>query len=118
MGRPIIKLERDGQTWFMEWTTVTDSPRTWGMSEAEFRDYYREEYGRSGSLDLDRRLDAAKRRGSSGYGGESVEDAVSHNRAGYDECTLTIDEIIEWYCVRKEEPPEGVGNGVHPWSVE
>lgn len=108
MGRPIIHV--DG--WFIEWTTITDSPYSYGMREAEFREYYRDTYGSEGYRDLDDRLARALAQGTSSHLGESAEDLVCANHAGYGETRLTLAEIVQIYCVEQREPREGEGRVV------
>jgi hypothetical protein len=108
MGRGLVRFERDGREWFVEWSTVVDAPITYGLTEAELRDYIREEYGRQGSADLDERIVRCRGTGTS-FRGETGPTVILGNRAGHNEALLSEDEIVEWYCVRREEPPEGIG---------
>lgn len=104
MGRALVLLADDsGQRWVLTWSTVVDAPVSWGVRREDVTD------------DPNRlaRLDA---RGHTWLDDDydSGEEAVAHNRAGHDECTLLPAEIIEWYCVRQQEPPPGVGHVCHP----
>lgn len=98
MPRPIIKLNDGERDWFMEWSTITDSPRTLGMSLEEFRSYYRDEYGRDGAQDLDGRLERVIATGTSIRHDASAFDTINFNRAGEGETCLTAAQIIEAYC--------------------
>lgn len=100
MGRYIIRLEDH----YLEWSTVVDAPTTFGMTLDEFRAFYREEYGASGSQDLDERLARASVHGTSAYSGRSAVDVMSCNRAGPNESRLHIEEIVEFYVRRRRDP--------------
>ena len=97
MGRFIVKLD----SYYLEWSTIVDAPVTWGMSLSAFQDYYLHEYGNSGMKELPARL---KRIEESGLSSAIGSFGIRFNRAGKDEAQLTRNEIIKWYCVRKEDP--------------
>ena len=97
MPNYIIKI-RDH---YLEWSTVSDAPETFGMTLTEFRDYYRDEYGRASMDSLDKRLSRVEQNGVSALNYKSVADLIRTNRAGPSESTLTIDEIYEAYCLRR-----------------
>jgi len=86
---------------YFEWSTISDSPATLGMTLDEFQDYYRAEYGRRGMRELPERLERTEKKGTSAFQDDSVEDTIFHNRAGDDEETLSADEIYEKYRGRK-----------------
>lgn len=94
MGRFIVKL--GGK--YLEWSTVVDAPVTSGMTFEEFKEYYREEYGRKSMGDLARRLERVERTGTSAFEDESVDDTIAGNRAGDRGQELTKEEIIAQYC--------------------
>ncbi len=104
MANGIIRLERGGREWFLEWSTVVDAPVTCGMSEAELRDHVKEEYGNRGLERIEARLERCRRCGHSYLDDESqtVAEFVEYNRAGPGESCLTVDELIDAYCVRRE----------------
>lgn len=105
----VIKLDHDKGPFYMEWSTVVDAPTSWGMPLAEFREHYRVRYGEHGIRSLSERLARVEQTGTSEHGPGSAEDMIRGNRAGCDEFELTIGDVIEWYCVKREGPPEGVG---------
>jgi hypothetical protein len=80
---------------FFEWSTIVDAPVTNGMTEKEFRAYYKDEHGRRGLLGLEDRLQRAIERGTSGFAGESLENLIFNNRAGPDETTATLEDIMQ-----------------------
>lgn len=97
MARSIIKLNG----YYFEFSSIVDSPVTFGMTLDEFKQYYRDEYGANGIRDLEGRLKRVEAKGTSSYLDESAESQLSFNRAGPDEAQLTVDEIFDAYCLRK-----------------
>ena len=98
MGHYIIKLNDGKQDYYLEYSSVCDAPITNGMNLDEFKEYYLEEYGRSGMEGLDQRLARVELKGTSEYNAESVDDTLVCNRAGKNETRLTKAQIIEMYC--------------------
>lgn len=101
MGRFIIKItdEKFNKDYYMEWSTVVDAPVTYGLDLEEFKEYYKEEYGKSGMNDLNERLERVEKTGSSGiapFG--KLEDLLELNRAGENEETLDKEGILNQYC--------------------
>jgi hypothetical protein len=97
MGRTIIKIK----DYYLEYSSIVDAPITFGMTRKEFEQYYRDEYGRNGHLDFESRMRRVDKTGTSSYRELSPEDVIMCNRAGPNECELTIDEIFIAYCLRK-----------------
>ena len=116
MPRCVAMFEHDNEKYYMLWSTVVDAPITYGVKLSQFLDYMKEEYGNRGWEDLDKSLERAERQGCS-FIGETLDDLLSCNRAGFNEMELTKDEIIEWYCIKQQEPPEGVGK-LQDWRIE
>lgn len=116
MSRFIVKLNDGHRDFYLEWSSVVDAPVTYGLSLDEFKSYYREEYGNSSMAEFERRLDRVNLRGTSCFTADSAEQLVKYNRAGKGETCLTLEQIIDAYCVnlgwamveeRKECPIEG-----------
>ncbi len=105
MPRYIVKL----QDYYLEWSTVVDAPVTYGMTLEEFKEYYQQEYGADGMRNLLDRLLRVEAKGTSSQLDDSVESVVSCNRAGKDETSLTVEQIIDFYCVRQGEGDRPVG---------
>jgi hypothetical protein len=84
MPKYIINLrdEKNNQDNFMEWSSVVDAPTTNGMTLAEFKEYYRSEYGNRGMEDLDERLTRVFANGTSARMDKSVNDTIGFNVAG------------------------------------
>lgn len=104
MGRSVIKHVVDGTPRYLIWSTVVDAPITFGMTKAELVDYWDDEYGRSGVLSLEHWLSNPR----------TLEDEAAFNRAGKDETTLTIEQLVEFYFVRCDpdaELPMGTREG-------
>ena len=98
MGKFIIKME----DYYLEWSTITDSPVTFGMALDEFKEYYQAEYGRSGMRDLEVRLERVKEHNSSAHRSAYWPPRLfGYNRAGPNESQLTEEEIYRAYCLRK-----------------
>lgn len=97
MGRFIVKLENH----YLEWSTITDSPVTFGVPLNVFKHYYRDEYGESSAAELERRLERVEKQGTSSRSGHTVEDLIAGNRAGPNEARLTLEEIIKAYCLQE-----------------
>jgi len=97
MGRYIIKLHG----YYLEWSTVVDAPVTFGMSPDEFRQHYRDEYGRQGAQDLEDRLARVETKGTSSRVDPDLTSCIDNNRAGPDGACLTADEIYRAYCLRE-----------------
>ena len=102
MPRYIIKIDE----YYLEWSTVVDAPTTYGMPLDEFRDFYRDEYGKSGMGELDQRLKRVEDFGTSSII-VSLEDLLEHNRAGPDETSIGRQEILETYCINRPNENEG-----------
>ncbi len=100
MGRSIIKIDN----YYLEWSSVVDAPVTFGMSLDEFKEYYKEQYGLNGMEELSQRLERVEEFGTSSRFYKNVDEFISHNRAGKDGKCLTVEEVIKWYCIKKEEP--------------
>lgn len=98
MGRYIIKIKDQ----YLEWSTVVDAPVTYGMSLTEFEEFTKEEYGQHGLMELPKRLERVERKGTSSMMDSSLESLVSYNRAGENSTCITLDEIYERYCVKRE----------------
>lgn len=96
MGRFIVKLHEH----YLEWSTITDSPVTFGMTLNDFVEYYKAEYGRHGQHDLEMRLECVEEHGSSAY--ENcywLPNLFRGNRAGPNETELAEEEIYRAYCL-------------------
>lgn len=91
-----------GEDRYLAWSTIVDAPVTYGVTLQELRDYWQGEYGRRGLADLDRRL-------ANGGDPETLARVQPTNRAGVDETRLSIEQIVDYYFVRrgKGERPRG-----------
>lgn len=108
MPRFICKVTDNDQVWYLEWSTVVDAPVTYGMSLEEFKEYYRDEYGRSSMDELTKRLERVEAKGTSSLMHDSADDVMDWNRAGKDGSSLSKQQLIDVYCTRivteKERP--------------
>lgn len=104
MPRFIIKMEKDGDERYLEWSTVVDAPVTYGMEYDEFLEYYRTEHGArsmDGLLGEHGRLTRVHANGTSERGSKSVHETIAHNRAGPDESELDYDGIWQKFVVER-----------------
>ena len=97
MGKFIVKI-RD---YYLEWSTISDAPSTFGMGYIDFLHYYREKHGYAGMEELAGRLERVSKYGTSSLDRETPEDVILLNRAGPSESKLTLDEIYRAYCLRE-----------------
>lgn len=104
MSRFIVKHTMDGTDLFQVWSTIVDAPITGVGDLADLRAYWREEYGRQGIEDLERRMEAPNGRAFS-----TIDDAVTCNRAGKDGTRLTKQQVVDYYFVARglDDPPLG-----------
>ena len=98
MGRCLIKIKDQ----YLEWSTVVDAPVTYGMTLEELHIFIKEEYGNSGLVELPQRMERIEKNGTSSNMRISLESLISDNRAGPNETCLSLDEIYERYCVKRE----------------
>ncbi len=104
MPRYICKLQDGDKVYYMEWSAITDTPATFGLSLEEFKEYYQEAYGTQGMLGLPERLERVDKTGTSCYETTSVDDLIAYNTAGKNDTTITKEQIIEGYCRRNDIP--------------
>jgi hypothetical protein len=109
MPRYICKFTNEDQAWYLEWSTVVDAPVTYGMSLDEFKEYYKNEYGRQGLGELETRLERVEVKGTSSLMYDSLDDLISYNKAGQKGTSLSKQQIIDVYCTRvwSEKRPLG-----------
>jgi hypothetical protein len=90
---------------YLEWSTISDSPATYGMSLDEFKSYYRDRYGQAGVEWLGHRLARVEAKDTSSFVDASVDETIACNRAGPNESKLSKEQIIEKYCVAVADYP-------------
>ena len=83
MGKAIIKISDSQQDFYLEWSTSSDSPCSYGMPLEEFKEYYRKEYGEQGMRDLPERLEIVERNGCS-LDYDTIDGMLARNQAGED----------------------------------
>ena len=99
MGRAVVRVVDPTTTreWWLMWSDNVDAPVTYGMTEAEFRDWYLSS-GEGTAAGLEERMERARKNGTSFQPTEAFEQTIVGNRAGPRETTLTLDEILQNYC--------------------
>ncbi len=105
MGRYLIRVECPEER-FLEWSTIVDAPVTGAMTESDLREYIRLWQGLDGLRDLDQRLKRCREKGTSALDGSTLAGVIACNRAGPNETNLTLEEIIERYCIDPEAAGE------------
>lgn len=99
MPRYILKLDE----WYFEWSTIVDAPVTYRMTLNEFKEYYREEYGRQGMQDLPARLTRVEKQGTSAYPYTTADQLIQFNRAGDGETNISKELILEKYVIPEDK---------------
>jgi hypothetical protein len=92
MGQAICKLEGV----YFEFSSVVDAPVTYPLVLLEFKEYYRDEYGRQGFEELESRLERVEAKGTSSRLHENVEAVLKFNRAGRNGTRLPLDVFRAW----------------------
>lgn len=123
MGRGIVKLANEKSEWYVEWSTVVDAPVSFGASREEVIEYMRDSAFKSMYMhdpedkfvkelvekEVDSRLRRLDSKGTSFIYAESADKFIRFNRAGKNETCLNKEQLIEWYCIRKQDPEvEGI----------
>ena len=103
MGEGILKI--GGK--YLLWSTISDAPVSYGMTLDELRAHVKEETGRRGLLELERRLMRVEEKGTSFYQDRCVEDTIQFNYAGEDRTCLAIDQIEQHFIKRVGALPRG-----------
>lgn len=103
MPNYIVKLiDKNDVCYYLEWSTIVDSPISYGTSLEEFKEYYKNKYGTAENQNLQERLDRVEKKGTSSLIDTDVIEVLFGNRAGPGESPLSYDEIIRWYCHKEE----------------
>lgn len=91
---------------YMRWSTIVDSPTTYGMTREELEAYTLEWEGKNGLRDLAERLDRADRYGTSLLPGGTTtwEDEIAGNHAGPHESELDHRGLWLHYVVERPGP--------------
>lgn len=97
MPKHIIKITDNQQDYYLDWSTVTDSPTTYGMSLVKFKQYFLDRYGKDKTDLLEKLLRNVEQHGTS-VPNTSLQELVGYNRAGPNERSLSLAEIIKQYC--------------------
>ena len=109
MPRLICKIQDGDKAFYLEWSTVVDAPVTVGMSLEEYKEYYKDEYGQFSeeAAVFQDRMKRVEEKGTSSRDNTTTLDLIKGNRAGKRESCLNKEQIIEWYCHRREECDQG-----------
>lgn len=104
---------KDGKAYYMEWSTISDGPNTFGMSLEEFMAFSRDEHGRAyceNEWELPARMKRVEEYGSSSRSNPTVDEVIELNRAGKEGGWLSKEEILEFFCRNRDETavPDGI----------
>lgn len=104
MGGFIIRMERDGDVRYAEWSTIIDAPVTYLLTRAMFEESYREEYGAKGMERFHNSLERADVHGTSCFPvPRSLADVIRGNHAGDNGAGLTEDQIWQQYLYKEDK---------------
>ena len=102
MGRYIVKLPHPERP-YIEWSSISDAPTTYGLSREEMLVYLRLRQDHRTEPPEDR-LARADDTGTSAWN-STLEEVLSCNRAGPNEEHLTAEEIVARYCGEEHPRP-------------
>ena len=105
----ILRFDTKDGPRYLEYSSVCDAPVTIGMTLAEFKEYYVREYGRASIADMELRLKRVDARGTSSLIHSSVARTIVCNRAGKGETRLTVEQLVDFYVVRRGEGEQPTG---------
>lgn len=99
MAHVIVKLKDEDVDYYLMWSTVVDSPITAGLTLEQLKEYYKSQYGEiQFEMTFESQMKRVNEKGVSYFLADSVEEFISHNRAGESEKCLTYEEIVDRYC--------------------
>lgn len=93
MGYCVIKL--DGK--YLEWSSISDSPRSYLLPKELFSRYWREQYGIQRIGELKKVLKDTDEKGTNSLMSKSAEEVIKDNHAGKGGKSLTKKQIIDEY---------------------
>lgn len=96
MPRYIIKLTKKKIDYYLEYSTVVNSPITHGMTFEEFEKYYYQQYGLNSKQEFIARMQRAKETGTSAFL-DSLSYLISVNKCGENGKRLSKKEFIKKY---------------------
>lgn len=99
-GRCIIKLKKDDQEWYLEWSSTIDAPITFAMSKEEMTIWLRKQ--RWFDFEIENLMKQLDKTGCGLPNVKSVEDLIKDNRAGENKECLTYEQIVEKFCLKQD----------------
>lgn len=89
MGRTVIKIK----DYYLVYSSICDAPITEGLTLDKLVEWYKDEYGKRGLNYIKSRLDTINATGTSSLDEEEdINSVILCNRAGPNECKLTLEE--------------------------
>lgn len=85
---------------FNVYTTIADGCYfESGLTLDELKEWYKEEYGNNGMMELDQRLERVLKKGTSAINDTDLKDTISCNRAGKNEEYMSYQKFIDKFLV-------------------
>lgn len=106
MAEFIVKLTRGETSWFLLWSTNHSSPSAVFDNEKELEEHFIEVAVNEARANLAEALARVQHQGTSSYHYKSAEAAIESNCAGKNGTRLTIEQIIDHYCLGPDDPWE------------
>jgi len=98
MNGDVVKDWTKGQTCYIVWSEVVDAPITYGMNLEELRNWLIDNGEFTTEEAFQQRMGRVEKYGTScATGPTSFEEMVRYNRAGDNETTLSLEELVEAY---------------------
>jgi len=112
MVTSIIKHAINGEDRYLLWESIVDAPVSFGLTLEEIKLLWEDKYQRGrGYQDFESRL---LRQG----GPHSIEDVLDLNRAGARETCLSIEQIVDYFFVRRGDGAKPVGKTMAELDAE
>lgn len=108
MPRIVAKFATPAGDRYLVWSTIVEAPITFGMELDDLVDWISEQMGKDYAEQfVETRIPRIERTGTST--GEAVTELIRLNRAGLGETRLTLEQIIDFFCVRCGQGDEPTG---------
>ncbi len=118
MPRIVCKFATPEGERYLIWSTVVDAPITFGLPLDEFEDYIRETQDQEDARYFrDVLLPRLEHNTTTSQMEPTVEELVTFNRAGIDQTTLTLEQIVDFFCIRcghGDQPAGPSSTGIRP----
>lgn len=99
-GRCIIRLKKDDQEWYLEWSSTIKAPIIFGMNKEEMKVWLRKQSWFD--FEIEKLMNQIEKTGCGLPNVKSVEDLIVDNHAGDNKECLTYEQIVNKFCLRKD----------------